>query len=38
MACDFEGHVTFGIGVKSLKSYTFSHLCDPKRIVIDVKR
>jgi hypothetical protein len=38
MACDFEGHVTWGIGVKNLKSYSVSHLSDPKRIVIDVKR
>ncbi len=38
MACDFEGHVTWGIGVKNLKSYSVSHLSDPKRIVVDVKR
>ncbi len=38
MACDFEGHVTWGIGVKGLKSYSVSHLSDPKRIVVDLKR
>ena len=38
MACDFEGHVTWGVGVKTLKSYSVSHLSDPKRIVIDLKR
>lgn len=38
MACDFEGYVTFGIGVKSLKSYSVTHLSDPKRIVLDLKR
>lgn len=38
MACDFEGHVTFGIGVKNLKSYSVSHLSDPKRVVVDLKR
>ncbi|HUR73615.1 MAG TPA: hypothetical protein VMZ00_05025 [Sporichthya sp.] len=38
MACDFEGHVTFGIGVKDLKSYTVSQLSDPKRVVLDLKR
>lgn len=38
MACDFEGHVTWGVGVKNPKSYSVSHLSNPKRIVVDVKR
>ncbi|WP_028985031.1 AMIN-like domain-containing (lipo)protein [Sporichthya polymorpha] len=38
MACDFEGHVTFGVGVKNLKSYSVSHLTNPKRVVVDLKR
>ncbi len=38
MACDFEGHVTFGVGVQNLKSYSVSHLTNPKRVVVDLKR
>lgn len=38
MACDFEGHVTFGIGVKGAKGATAATLSDPKRIYVDIKR
>lgn len=38
MACDFEGHVTFGIGVKNFKKVSWTSMSDPKRIVLDVKR
>ena len=39
MACDFEGHVTFGIGIKNnVKKINYSFLSDPKRIVLDFKR
>ena len=39
MACDFEGHVTFGIGIKNnVKKINYQFLSDPKRIVLDFKR
>jgi len=39
MACDFEGHVTFGIGIKNnVNKINFGFLSDPKRIYIDFKR
>jgi hypothetical protein len=39
MACDFEGHVTFGIGVKNnVQKVTYRFLSDPKRIVLDFQR
>jgi hypothetical protein len=39
MACDFEGHVTFGIGVDhNVKKIAFGFLGDPKRIYVDLKR
>jgi hypothetical protein len=39
MACDFEGHVTFGIGIKdNVRRITYGFLADPKRVYIDLKR
>lgn len=38
VACDFEGHVTFGIGVKGATGASAGTLSDPKRIYVDVKR
>jgi hypothetical protein len=39
MACDFEGHVTFGIGIKNnVRKISYQFLSDPKRIVLDFKR
>lgn len=39
MACDFEGHVTFGIGIQNnVRRITYGFLTDPKRVYIDLKR
>lgn len=38
MACDFEGHVTFGIGVQNAKGFTTAALANPNRFYVDIKR
>jgi hypothetical protein len=35
--CDFEGHVTWVLGVKSPKRFRVVELTNPSRIVVDVK-